>query len=93
MVMYERAIHDVNIVDTWSKCPWKRNIFLRPLIDELKELWKDGVLARVAVDGKGRKVRAALLWTVNDVPAQSIFSVGLAKDIRHVLHIMMTHIP
>ena len=43
MVMYERAIHHVNIVDTWSKCPWKRNIFLRPLIDELKELWEEGV--------------------------------------------------
>ena len=69
------------------------DLFLRPLVVELEELWKDGVLVHEAVDGKGRKVCTALLWMVNDFPARSIFSVGLAKDIRHVLHIMMTHIP
>ena len=47
------------------------DLFLRPLVEELEELWKDGVLVREAVDGKGRKVCTALLWMVNDFPARS----------------------
>ena len=47
------------------------DLFLRPLVEELEELWKDGVLVHEAVDGKGRKVCTALLWMVNDFPARS----------------------
>ncbi|XP_062086475.1 uncharacterized protein LOC133792583 [Humulus lupulus] len=50
------------------------DVFLRPLVDELKELWVSGVQTRDIVDGSFFKLRAALLWTINDFPARSSFS-------------------
>ncbi|WMV59292.1 hypothetical protein MTR67_052677 [Solanum verrucosum] len=45
------------------------DVYLRPLIDELKELWSDGVETFDASTGKCFKMRAAVLWTINDFPA------------------------
>ena len=39
------------------------DVFLQPLIDELKELWVSGV------DNSVFTMCATLLWTVNDFPA------------------------
>ncbi|KAL5562930.1 hypothetical protein UlMin_032677 [Ulmus minor] len=51
------------------------DVFLRPLIEELKELWENGIDTRDAGnDKKVFKMRAALLWTVNDFPARSSLS-------------------
>ncbi|KAL5580230.1 hypothetical protein UlMin_012672 [Ulmus minor] len=51
------------------------DVFLRPLIEELKELWENGIDTRDAGnDRKVFKMRAALLWTVNDFPARSSLS-------------------
>ncbi|KAL5573640.1 hypothetical protein UlMin_023237 [Ulmus minor] len=51
------------------------DVFLRPLIEELKELWENGIDTRNAGnDRKVFKMRAALLWTVNDFPARSSLS-------------------
>ena len=50
------------------------DVFLRPLIDELKQLWECGVETRDAEEEKPFKLRAALLWTVNDFPARSSLS-------------------
>ncbi|KAL5579091.1 hypothetical protein UlMin_011533 [Ulmus minor] len=51
------------------------DVFLRPLIEELKELWENGIDTRDAGnDIKVFKMRAALLWTVNDFPARSSLS-------------------
>ncbi|XP_062085438.1 uncharacterized protein LOC133791534 [Humulus lupulus] len=50
------------------------DVFLRPLVDELKELWVNGVQTRDVVDGSFFKLRAALLWTINDFPARSSLS-------------------
>ncbi|KAL5565184.1 hypothetical protein UlMin_028348 [Ulmus minor] len=51
------------------------DIFLRPLIDELKELWVHGLDTRdAAYDNGVFRMRAALLWTVNDFPARSSLS-------------------
>ncbi|KAL5563440.1 hypothetical protein UlMin_033187 [Ulmus minor] len=48
------------------------DVFLRPLIDELKELWVHGLDTRDAAYENGVfQMRAALLWTVNDFPARS----------------------
>ncbi len=44
------------------------DIFLQPLIDELKKLWQ-GVDAFDAFTGRTFKLRAALIWTINDFPA------------------------
>ncbi|KAM6542647.1 hypothetical protein CsatB_007094 [Cannabis sativa] len=50
------------------------DIFLRPLVDELKELWVNGVDTRDCRTNTVFKLRAALLWTVNDFPARSYLS-------------------
>ena len=50
------------------------DVFLRPLIDELKELWVTGVQTRDAVDGSFFTLRAVLMWTINDYPARSSLS-------------------
>ncbi|KAL5579308.1 hypothetical protein UlMin_011750 [Ulmus minor] len=51
------------------------DVFLRPLIDELNELWVHGLETRDAAYENGVfRMRAALLWTVNDFPARSSLS-------------------
>ncbi|CAL5419916.1 unnamed protein product [Camellia sinensis] len=44
------------------------DVFLRSLIDELKELWEVGVETYDASNGQSFQLRAALLWTINDFP-------------------------
>ncbi|KAM6565737.1 hypothetical protein CsatA_024865 [Cannabis sativa] len=57
------------------KSPGKdMDVFLRPLVDELKELWVDGVDTRDCRTNTVFKLRAALLWTINDFPARSSLS-------------------
>ncbi|KAM6574462.1 hypothetical protein CsatA_022789 [Cannabis sativa] len=50
------------------------DIFLRPLVDELKELWNNGVPTRDSSTNSMFTMCAALLWTVNDFPARSSLS-------------------
>ena len=50
------------------------NVFLRPLVDDLKHLWHQGVETWDAVDNNIFNIHAALLWTINDFPAQSSLS-------------------
>ena len=51
------------------------DVFLQPLVEELKELWESGIDTRDATnDRKVFKMRAALLWTVNDFPARNSLS-------------------
>ncbi|XP_008778797.2 uncharacterized protein LOC103698544 [Phoenix dactylifera] len=45
------------------------DVYLRPLIDELKELWKNGVQTYDASSGSTFRMHAALKWTINDFPA------------------------
>ena len=44
------------------------DVFLRPLIEELKELWFDGVSTFDFSTRQFFQMRAALLWTINDFP-------------------------
>ncbi|KAM6554842.1 hypothetical protein CsatB_015604 [Cannabis sativa] len=58
-----------------AKSPGKdMDIFLRPLVDELKELWNNGVPTRDSSTNSMFTMCAALLWTVNDFPARSSLS-------------------
>ena len=51
------------------------DVYLKPLIDDLKELWKiPGIPTMDAVTGKVFNMRAMLLWTINDFPARSSLS-------------------
>ncbi|XP_026432747.1 uncharacterized protein LOC113330104 [Papaver somniferum] len=45
------------------------DVYLRPLIDELKELWEIGVKNFDADSKEVFQLHAALLWTINDFPA------------------------
>ncbi|XP_021829050.1 uncharacterized protein LOC110769375 [Prunus avium] len=51
------------------KAPGKDiDVYLRPLIDELKELW-EGVPTYDKFTDSGFKMRATVIWTINDFPA------------------------
>ncbi|XP_074325779.1 uncharacterized protein LOC141663841 isoform X3 [Apium graveolens] len=49
------------------------DVFLKPLIEELKELW-DGVDAYDSYGGCIFKLRAAVLWTISDFPGYAYLS-------------------
>ena len=54
------------------KSPGKdMDVFLRPLVDELKELWINGVETKDGRNNNMFKMCAALLSTLNDFPARS----------------------
>ncbi|XP_021737236.1 uncharacterized protein LOC110703758 [Chenopodium quinoa] len=50
------------------------DVFLQPLIDELKELWEFGVETYDASKKQSFKLHAALMGTINDFPAYSMLS-------------------
>ncbi|XP_020963575.1 uncharacterized protein LOC110265122 [Arachis ipaensis] len=50
------------------------DIYLQPLIDELKELWENDFETYDASSGKLFRVHAALLWTISDLPSYSMLS-------------------
>ncbi|KAF5442714.1 hypothetical protein F2P56_035341 [Juglans regia] len=50
------------------------DVFLRPLVDELKELWEAGIHTYDAYSGQMFRLHAALLWTINDFPAYANLS-------------------
>ncbi|KAF7114877.1 hypothetical protein RHSIM_RhsimUnG0071800 [Rhododendron simsii] len=50
------------------------DVYLRPLVDELKVLWKDGVRTYDASTEQYFTMRACFLWTINDLPAYAIMS-------------------
>ncbi|XP_022019856.1 uncharacterized protein LOC110919916 [Helianthus annuus] len=57
------------------KSPGKdMDVFLRPLVDELKQLWQTGVRTKDAATNTYFTMKAALLWTINDFPARSSLS-------------------
>ena len=50
------------------------DVFLRPLVEELKHLWNSGVRIKDAATNTFFTMRAMLLWTINDWPARSSLS-------------------
>ena len=53
----------------------KIDVYLQPLIDELKSLWDEGLKDTYDVASKTHfDMRAALLWTVSDFPAYDMLS-------------------
>jgi len=50
------------------------DVYLQPLIEELKELWELGVDTYDASKNQSFKVRAALLWTISDYPGYAMLS-------------------
>ncbi|CAH9124015.1 unnamed protein product [Cuscuta epithymum] len=52
----------------------KLDIFLQPLIQELKMLWETGVATYDVSLRNNFQMRAALMWTISDFPAYSMLS-------------------
>ncbi|XP_025653186.1 uncharacterized protein [Arachis hypogaea] len=52
----------------------KIDVHLQPLIDELKELWDEGVLTYDIHSKRNFQLKAALMWTINDFPAYGMLS-------------------
>ncbi|KAL0438924.1 UNVERIFIED_CONTAM: hypothetical protein Slati_2375400 [Sesamum latifolium] len=50
------------------------DVYLEPLIEELQNLWHVGVLTRDSAKNETFTMRAALIWTVNDLPAYGMAS-------------------
>ena len=50
------------------------DVFLRPLVNELKELWDEGVVVRDVTLKTSFQMRVVLLMTVNDFPTYSSLS-------------------
>lgn len=50
------------------------DIYLQPLIDELNQLWTDGIETYDASYNQTFQMRAALLWTISDFPAYANLS-------------------
>ncbi|KAL3527655.1 hypothetical protein ACH5RR_012311 [Cinchona calisaya] len=55
------------------------DIYLQPLIKELKELWDVGVNTYDASSKQNFKLRTVLLWTISDFPGYVILSGWSAK--------------
>lgn len=52
----------------------KIDVFLQPLIDELKLLWDVGVTTYDISRAQNFQMKAALMWTINDFPAYGMLS-------------------
>ncbi|KAL0405387.1 UNVERIFIED_CONTAM: hypothetical protein Slati_3852600 [Sesamum latifolium] len=50
------------------------DVYLEPLIEELQNLWHVGVLMRDSARDETFVMCAALIWTVNDLPAYGMAS-------------------
>ncbi|XP_074288178.1 uncharacterized protein LOC141613344 [Silene latifolia] len=50
------------------------DVFLQPLIRELKELWEVGVFTYDVSKKENFQLRASLMWTINDFPAYGMLS-------------------
>jgi len=59
----------LSYVIPWSNNPKNKiDVFLQPLIDELKTLWNEGVDTYNIHANQTFKMKAALTWTVNNFP-------------------------
>ncbi|KAG9457976.1 hypothetical protein H6P81_002484 [Aristolochia fimbriata] len=50
------------------------DVYLRPLVEELKDLWNEGIRTYDAYKGEIFTMHAAVLWTINDFPAYGSLS-------------------
>nr|GFC75674.1 hypothetical protein [Tanacetum cinerariifolium] len=67
------------------------DVYLRPLIDDLKDLWVNpGVETIDIATGLKFNMRAMVLWTINDFPARSSLYGWSGQGYKACLHVMKT---
>jgi len=62
------------------------DIYLEPLIDELKELWEKGFETYDASSKQFFQVHVALLWTISDLPAYTMLSGSSTSDLTRSVY-------
>ncbi|KAI5316717.1 hypothetical protein L3X38_036424 [Prunus dulcis] len=76
-------VHDVNLIDFDPKQPGNDiDVYLEPLIDDLKSLWVGIRGVYDAHNGEYFTLRAALMWTINDFPAYGNLSGCVVKGYK-----------
>ncbi|KAL0440555.1 UNVERIFIED_CONTAM: hypothetical protein Slati_2538500 [Sesamum latifolium] len=63
----------------------KIDVYLQPLIEELKELWDNGVETYDISRKEMFVLKAALMWTISDLPSYTMLSGWVQKQIKGVL--------
>ena len=58
------------------------DVYLRPLIEELKELWHEGVQTFDVSTRENFRMHACVLWTINDFPAYGNLSGWSTKGYK-----------
>ncbi|KAL6138226.1 hypothetical protein ACLB2K_063509 [Fragaria x ananassa] len=80
MVMHEEEVHDVVAVNIRSQQPRKDiDVYLQPLIDDLKLLWQGVEGVYDAVRDEVFTLKAVLFWTINDFPTYGNLSGSVTK--------------
>ena len=74
MCMKEESIFLSCIVPGRSNPKQRIDVYLQPLIAELKQLWDDGVETFDVSKKQNFIMRVALMWTIGDFPAYSMMS-------------------
>jgi hypothetical protein len=65
----KKEFNILTLLVSGPKSPGKcLNVFMRPLMDDLKKLWGEGVVTFDAYRNKTFNMRAAVLWTISDFP-------------------------
>ena len=63
--------------------PWRDiDVYLRPLVEELKDLWHEGVETFDVLTGENFRLHACVLWTINDFPAYGNLSGWSTKGYK-----------
>ena len=58
------------------------DVYIRPLIDELKELWNHGIETFYASTRQTFRMHATVIWTINDFPAYGNLSGWSTKGYK-----------
>ncbi|KAI5338319.1 hypothetical protein L3X38_017590 [Prunus dulcis] len=61
------------------------DIYLEPLVEDLKELWINGVSVYDAFNKSTFNLKAILMWTINDFPAYGNLSGYSTKEVLQVV--------
>ena len=86
MVVYKTRVPNVNSVDSWTPLSQERyGRVLWQLIDKLNDLWVTSIdICDASSDNMVFKMRATLLWTINNFLARSNLLGRVSKVTKHV---------
>ena len=57
-------------------------MYLRPLIDELKELWENGIPTFDRHSKTSFRMRAVVMWTISDFPGYGMLSSHTTQEYK-----------